>query len=97
MRYENQTYVGIDIELESHEWIGCSFQNCRLIYRGGTPVLDYNSFEGCRFDFDGPAFSTLSFMRLLYRSGGASIIDGIFKSIAATTDMPFFSGNDKIH
>lgn len=35
MRYENHKFVGETLKLDENQFIGCSFEECVLVYEGG--------------------------------------------------------------
>lgn len=69
MRFENQTFRHISVELDHNEFVRCRFEQCNVIVRGLSP-LAYTEchFDGCNFHFDGPAAMTIGVLRELYRS-----------------------------
>ncbi len=61
-RFENERIVVSDRHFER-----CKFVDCELVYRGGRVGLVANSFDGCRWSFEGAAADTLSFVGALCR------------------------------
>ena len=62
MRFENERIVVSDRHFER-----CKFVDCELVYRGGRVGLVANSFDCCRWSFEGAAADTLSFVGALCR------------------------------
>ncbi len=82
MKYVQRTFENSDVEMDGHEYFDCTFHNCKLIYRGGTPP----SMAGCnvhdsRFDFKGAAAATIVFMNAMYNGGFKAVIDEMFDNI----------------
>jgi len=67
----DQEFVNLNISLDGGTFVGCTFQNCNLVYSGLLPAtFDNCQFAACVWDFGGPAANTLAFMRMLYQAGG---------------------------
>lgn len=61
----DQTLSG-DLDIDGQIYIGCTFQDARLVYEGGVPP----GFDNCRFHdsnfvFQGAAGHTLNFLRAM--------------------------------
>jgi hypothetical protein len=61
-RFENERIV-----VSGRRFERCVFVDCELVYRGGRVDLIANSFDGCRWAFEGPAAETLGFIGALCR------------------------------
>ncbi len=83
-KFTHQNYSNKTVKLDGHEYYGCNFDGCVLVYRGGKPpVLTDSSITNCQFRLDGPAGDTGGFLRMLYhhgREGRAMVIDVISRN-----------------
>jgi len=79
MENQGKTFTGATEVIDGNQYNECSFQNCRLIYRGGEmPRISGCHFENCQWQFEEAAERTLIFMRQLYHgmgTGGAQLIE----------------------
>ena len=83
MEYKNTTFANCDVELDDNQFIGCAFDGCILIYRGGPPPSLINcTFANQRFIFLDSAANTMSFITGMYHSGLRSVIKKTFDDIA---------------
>jgi hypothetical protein len=76
---ENETII-----LDNNEFVSCKFQNCELVYCGGTPPkLQHCFFTHCSWKLDEAAKRTILFLRSIYHSGpgGMELVDGTLKFI----------------
>jgi len=79
------TYKNSTVRLDDNEFVECTFDHCRLIYSGTTPV----SLVGCHlinvgWEFDGPANNTIQFLRGVYHGmgeGGRELVERTFDDI----------------
>lgn len=63
---ENEMIVLDGLELRDTHAI-----KCQIFYRGGKPPTIHNCFfDRCEWSFEGPAFNTLSFIRMLLSDAG---------------------------
>jgi hypothetical protein len=82
MKFENTTFANQRVELDNNEFIGCKFEECDLLYGGGTPPALVNcSFGRFRVSFKGAAADTLSFITALYHGGFKPVIEATFDNI----------------
>lgn len=84
MKYEKQTFDGVDIVLDGNEYWNCTFNKCRVIFRGlQGHTLANPTFNGCAWHFDGPAGNTLAFLSAVYGSGadGKRLIETVLAEI----------------
>ena len=83
MTHTNDTFEGMDVEIDGESFIDCRFKDCRLVYSGG----DLPSMSGCilsgssMFFFSKEAGATLAFLARLYHGGFGLLVDDIFRSI----------------
>lgn len=70
MVIKNYTFEAEPVLMDFHDFRHCMFRRCRLIYCGHSAVtVDNCRFEECRWEFGGPAMSTLQFLAGLYQGG----------------------------
>jgi hypothetical protein len=82
MKFESTAFSNQLVDLDDNEFIGCRFEKCNLIYRGGKPPSLVNcSFDKFRISFEYAAADTLSFMTALYHGGFKSVIEATFNNI----------------
>ena len=86
MEFRDQDFTGQEITLDGNTFTGCTFRNCRVVFRATAPcTLTANSFkENINWTFDGPAALTVQFMTALYHGmgkGGRELIEQTFKNI----------------
>ena len=85
MNYEKETFTNVIVELDDHEFIGCHFEDCELVYTGGLPPVLYGcSFIRPRWTFAGAAENTVRFMADLYGTCGEQgrrLIEETFENI----------------
>ena len=86
MEYRDKDFDGQDVLLDGNTFSGCTFQNCRMIFRGTKgPKLSANHFkQNVQWSFDGPAGLTLQFMSAFYNGrgeGGKEMIEALFEQI----------------
>lgn len=81
-QFKNRTFEDQRMVLDGHEYDGCTFQRCELVYAGGKlPSLTNNNFDQCRWTFDGAAARTLAFLSGMYRGGGKELIEQTFETV----------------
>jgi len=67
---ENRVFSNEDITLDDNRFVGCTFNQCRLVYRGGElPTFVRCEFEGVSIQLEDSAFSTMQYLGALYQSG----------------------------
>jgi hypothetical protein len=79
----DQEFSDMRIVVDGCAFYGCTFRSCVFIYCASLPVvMENNSFEdGCRWEFDRNARSTLDFLATLYRAGATRLVESIFEAI----------------
>jgi hypothetical protein len=87
MRYDNRKFVGINVELDGNEYVGCTFTSCIFVYRAnGRPVVlkDNRISADCNFRFAGAASDTVGMLKAIWNLGewGRRGIIATFQSIA---------------
>jgi len=82
MRYTKKAFRDEAVELDGNAFAGCTFQRCKLIYRGGLiPHFDTCSFDTSPFMFEEGAGNTLGFLRELYHAGLHQNVEDLFDNI----------------
>ena len=90
-KIENRNYSQEVVNLDDNEFVGCTFQGCTLIYRGGTlPKFTNNSMDQCTWNFSGAAEATLRFISGLYQAGegGRDVVERMFEQIRSANFTP---------
>lgn len=71
MQIKNYTFEGEPVLMDFHQFRGCTFRKCRLVYCGYSPVqMEGCRFDDCRWDFSGPAAATLHLLASFNHVGG---------------------------
>ena len=75
-------FSGKTIRLDGQYFVNTDFVNCTMIYSGTKGV----TMVGCKIVqtkivFDGPAASTMKFVRGMYHGGAADLIERTFDEI----------------
>src|SRR5258708_33576905 len=76
--YQGQTFRNESIELSGNRFHGCTFENCKLIYRGDiSPTFKDNHFIDSVFEFADAAMRTIYFLSGMYHAGngGCAILE----------------------
>jgi len=61
----NQTFTGVSVVPDETAFLGCTFDNCLLIYCGGDYGWRESTFNpNCKVAFQGPAFRMYEFMKI---------------------------------
>ena len=91
MTYQESTFVRVGyIRLDGNEFIDCRFDDCTLVFGATAPVtLDGCTFgPGVRWAVDGPAALTCGFLRGLWQSGGAQVVEEMLNQKPAEEATP---------
>jgi hypothetical protein len=82
-------YTQTDVVLDGNEFQNCTFQNCRLIFKGEQPTkLSGNSISGdSRFVLAGAAQLTMNFLQQMAKpeSGLSEVVKGSFPQLFAAS------------
>ena len=71
MQIKNYTFDSEPVLMDYHQFQGCTFRKCRLVYCGYSPVqFDGCRFDDCRWEFSGPAAATLHLLSSFNTLGG---------------------------
>ena len=85
MQVTNQTIAEKPEIIDGNQYDGCTFDRCKVIYRGGAlPSIENCSFNDCTWHFEESAERTLVFLRMLYHGmgeGGAALVDSALNQI----------------
>jgi hypothetical protein len=82
--YQGQTFRNESIELSGNRFHGCTFEKCKLIYRGDiSPTFKDNHFIDSVFEFADAAMRTIYFLSGMYHAGngGREIVEDTFERI----------------
>jgi hypothetical protein len=71
MQFTAQTLADTEAVMDGNVYLGCTFERCKMIYRGGgIPHIADCRFEECTWQFEEAAERTILFMKLLYHGMG---------------------------
>jgi hypothetical protein len=81
-KFENDSVL-----LDEHIFDDCSFESCRLVFRGGYSIdLSDSKFNKCEVIMDGAALRTTNFLKFLkHEAGGQIFVDKIIDDINEDT------------
>lgn len=82
----DEIYRDETIELDGAEFVGCRFEGCDLVYRGGELPrrVEENTFRDCRWRLEDAAGRTVRFMAALHGGldgHGEKIVERTFEHI----------------
>lgn len=85
MDFFNQNFKDAREVLDGNSYKGCTFTNCKIIYRGGSgPSINDCKFNECTWHFEDAAERTVGFMHQVYHGmgdGGIALIDSLITVI----------------
>lgn len=84
MKYIDQTFEQQDVLLDGNEFIRCTFNGCRLIFRGdGGLVIDRPTLNASQWTFQGAAGATLKCLAALHAGGleGQTMVEKVIDFI----------------
>ena len=85
----DKNFADQEVRLDGREFVGCTFERCKLIYGGGLPFfIGGNAINGCNFEFTGSALNTLNTLRMLHHSGMGEVVDAVMTGIRAPLKEP---------
>jgi hypothetical protein len=71
MKAKHCTFKNATVHVDGHTYLGCRFEQCRLVYSGGElPSMIGCEFERCRWRLAGAAARTLRLMKAMTGRGG---------------------------
>lgn len=87
IRQTGNMYQRSVVQLDGTDFRNCTFDNCRLVFRGERPT----GLVGCTFinvtwAFDGSAATTLAFLSALHAGGGTGGKELVERTIASIRD-----------
>lgn len=78
--YADQTFSGVDVEMDGNTYLRCRFEHCALIYRGDAlPSFDQCSFHNSRFRHEDAAGRTLAWLRWLIDNGNPQLVSDLLR------------------
>jgi len=84
MEYHNRFFRDESIDLSDNRFHGCTFEKCRLVYRGDrSPTFQDNHFVDSVFVFADAAIRTIYFLSNIYHAGpgGREVVEDTFSRI----------------
>lgn len=78
--YKNRHFGPETVQADGCEFIDCTFEGTRLVYRGGDPFILTGSGP-TEIEFEGPAANTLNQLRAFHRFGLTGWVEQIIASI----------------
>ena len=88
MNYDNRSFRDESVELTGNRFHGCTFERCKLIYRGDiSPTFHDNHFIDSVFVFADAAMRTIYFLSNIYHAGpgGHEVVEDTFQRIRERT------------
>ncbi|NJO82905.1 MAG: hypothetical protein HC828_08845 [Blastochloris sp.] len=80
--FQNQTYANQSLDVDDNRYVGCTFINCTLNYRGGElPLFDNCVFRGGSIQLAGAAAQTVRYLSGLHRGGLAEDVDFVLTEV----------------
>jgi hypothetical protein len=72
VRYENELFENQEVVVDGQVFVGCTFRNVVLVYRGESNAITMNgcTFDGGHWKFAGAAAETLHFMKAMHDEMG---------------------------
>lgn len=74
MKFENQTFTGIEVTLDCNQFIDCTIKDCLLAFQGGPFSLVRTKLDHVRFGIGGTAQQTVNFLKLV-RANGPHLVE----------------------
>jgi len=85
MKHDEDTFRDTRVAVDGHEYRGCKFIRCTIVYSGGAPPQFVDClFQGSTWAFEDAASRTIAFMTALYHGmgeGGRALIEQTFEAI----------------
>lgn len=83
MKTIKREFHGDRVPVDFHEYEGCTFVECDIVYHGYTPPKFADcSWRNCKFTLTGPAANGLALVSLLKNSGNPGMVDTANKILA---------------
>lgn len=80
----DQEYEGLEVEVDGHSFIGCTFRKCRMKFRAKTPA----HFERCNFEYCNWVLAEAAALTLDLIHGISAMGDGEFGRILLVKTFP---------
>lgn len=64
-RIEGKKFVGETVIVDDKLFVGCLFENCKIIYYGGDEGWLNSTARNCDFRFEGAALRTIKYLKRL--------------------------------
>lgn len=81
----DRQFVGATVDLDGMVFDGCTFTECRLVFRAEDSVsFNRCTFTNCDWVFDGAAERALLYLSALYqglRPEGSQLVEALFQNI----------------
>ncbi len=85
MKIKNQKFSGETIDLDYHEFEGCTFTKCKIVFHGyGKIGLRSCTFTDIQWEVADAAGNALNFLMVLYAGGGEvgmKLVEATFDNI----------------
>ena len=86
MEYRDRDFSGQDVLLDGNVFTGCTFRNCRVIFRAeqSFELVACSFNDDVQWTFDGSATATINFLTALYHSRGETgrqVVEDLFEQI----------------
>jgi len=81
---QGQKFNDLTIFLDGGTYTGCTFERCVLVVSGLLPIyFSGNHLIACRWEFAGPAATTIAFLTSTYVQGGGGkeLVEKMFNNI----------------
>lgn len=89
VKYQNQTFEDVPVELDGNEFHNCTFTRCTFVYRGGgIPLLSGCTVTALKFSLDDAAGRTMLLLAQLYHTGLQGAVESVFEGVRQTKDFP---------
>src|SRR5258706_16317286 len=93
--FQSQTFRNESVELSGNRFHGCTFEKCKLIYRGDiSPTFKDNQFIDSVFEFADAAMRTIYFLSGMYHAGNGGRPAGGYALAGMPPDALDGSGAD---
>lgn len=70
------------VDLDAAAYVGCELVRCVIVWTGREPIhLTGTHVEDCRWEFKGPAGTTLDALRALYHAGFRTLVEQTIQTI----------------
>lgn len=78
----NERFTNQVMTVDGHDYTGCSFVGCTLVFEGGKPPVFTNcTFEAIKVQLKGTAAQTTNYLNVLYRSGLPQNVETVLSAV----------------